>query len=174
MIREWGFSPITYERDRTFNLYAKVEDHANDVHDYLKYLKFGYGRATDDVATEIRHGRMTREEGMEQVRRYDAREPRTLEFYCDFMGIAVDEFYRIIEPMRDTSIWEKTASGKWRPKDAAFLHTIGPREEAARVMQKADRTFSPDNRNLYFNPDNPPEKRREIAMDVFPLKHSIL
>ena len=39
MIREWGFSPVAYERDRTFNLYAKIEDHANDVHDYQKYLK---------------------------------------------------------------------------------------------------------------------------------------
>ena len=174
MIREWGFSAITYERDRTFNLYAKVEDHANDVHDYLKYLKFGYGRATDDVATEIRHGRMTREEGVEQVRRYDAREPRTLEFYCDFMGITVDEFYRIVEPMRDKSIWEKTSGGGWRPKDAVFLHTIGPREEAVRVAQKADRTFSRGNRSLYFNPDNPPEKQGEIAMDVFPIRNSIL
>ena len=55
MIAEWDFAPVTYERERTFNLYAKIEDHANDVHDYLKYLKFGYGRATDDASMEIRH-----------------------------------------------------------------------------------------------------------------------
>ena len=39
-----NFKTLTYKRDRTPNLYAKIEDHANDVHDYLKYLKFGYGR----------------------------------------------------------------------------------------------------------------------------------
>ncbi|HET8704986.1 MAG TPA: N-acetyl sugar amidotransferase, partial [Pseudomonadales bacterium] len=86
MIKEWGFSPVAYERDRTFNLYAKIEDHANDVHDYLKYVKFGYGRATDDASMEIRHGRMTREEGIEMVKYYDAREPSTLDMYCEFLG----------------------------------------------------------------------------------------
>ena len=55
-------------RARTFNLYDKLDDiHANGLHDYLKYLKFGYGRATDDATTEIRHGRMTREQGIELV-----------------------------------------------------------------------------------------------------------
>src|SRR5690606_30181473 len=73
MMKEWDFASIAYERERTFNLHSKIEDHANDVHDYLKYLKFGYGRATDDASMEIRHGRMTREEGMELVRRYDSR-----------------------------------------------------------------------------------------------------
>ena len=48
--------------DRTFNIYAKTDCvHANGLHDYLKYLKYGYGRATDDASNEIRHGRMTRE-----------------------------------------------------------------------------------------------------------------
>ena len=61
MINNYGFEPIDGPRDRTFNQYDKLEDAANGTHDYLKYLKFGYGRATDDASTEIRHGRMTRE-----------------------------------------------------------------------------------------------------------------
>ena len=52
MISRWGFSPVSYKRQRTFNLHAKLEDHSNDVHDYLKFLKFGYGRATDDASRE--------------------------------------------------------------------------------------------------------------------------
>jgi len=92
MMRTWNFSPIAFQRDRTFNLYAKIDDHANDVHDYLKYLKFGYGRATDDASMEIRHGRMSREEGMEMVRQYDANEPSSLGYYCDFLGISKDRF----------------------------------------------------------------------------------
>ena len=38
--------------------------------DYLKYLKFVYWRCTDDVATEIRHGRITRNAGIELVNKY--------------------------------------------------------------------------------------------------------
>ena len=81
MMGQSGFRGVTWRRDRTFNLCAKTDDHANDVHDYLKYLKFGYGRATDDASIEIRHGRMTREEGVETVRESDAARPRTLDHY---------------------------------------------------------------------------------------------
>lgn len=164
MRKEWDFAPIAYERERTFNLFAKVEDHANDVHDYLKYLKFGYGRATDDASMEIRHGRMTREEGIEMVRRYDAREPVSLPFYCEFLGLSIEDFYGLVEPMRDTSIWEK-ANGSWHPKDSVDRHRITQREEAARVDQVADRTLAPGNRALYFNPKNPPPKSGDPALD---------
>jgi N-acetyl sugar amidotransferase len=166
MIKEWDFAPIAYERERTFNLHGKIEDHANDVHDYLKYLKFGYGRATDDASMEIRHGRMTREEGMEMVRRYDSREPSTLKSYCDFLGITKEEFYRWIGPMRDVRFWQRSREGEWTPSDAVFNHAVGEAEERERVIQSEERTFSDANRHLYFNPDNPPEKTGDPALDV--------
>ena len=174
MIREWGFSPFAYERDRTFNLFSKTEDHANDVHDYLKYLKFGYGRATDDASVEIRHGRMTREEGIEQVRKYDSRVPQTLEFYCDFMGLTVDGFYQKIAPMRDKSIWKQDANDEWMVNDAIFMHAIGDKENTSRVAQSLDRTFSETNRNLYFNPASPPIKTGNPIMDNFPIAPDVL
>lgn len=164
MMETWGFRGITFERDRTFNLYGKIEDHANDVHDYLKYLKFGYGRATDDASMEIRHGRMTREEGIAMVQRYDANEPRSLSYYCDFLGISKAAFYEMVEPMRDPLIWEKV-NGKWQVKDAVDRHEIGPREEAARVKQVEPRTLGPENRHMYYNPENPPEKSGIPAFD---------
>ena len=143
MIADWDFAPVTYQRERTFNLYAKIEDHANDVHDYLKYLKFGYGRATDDASMEIRHGRMTREEGIEMVRSYDANEPSTLEGYCDFLGITKQYFYDLVAPMRDPQIWEKP-NGTWRAKDSVANQPIGEREERARATQSNDRTLAPE------------------------------
>lgn len=166
MIKEWGFSPITYQRERTFSLHSKIEDHANDVHDYLKYLKFGYGRATDDASMEIRHGRMSREEGMEMVKYYDSREPSTLETYCDFLDITKDQFYQWVEPMRDKRFWNKNTSGEWIPSDAVFNKKITAAEDCARVIQSEERTFSEANRNLYFNFNNPPEKTGEEALDV--------
>jgi len=165
MIEKWDFSPVSYKRDRTFNLYAKIEDHANDVHDYLKFLKFGYGRATDDASMEIRHGRMTREEGIEMVKRYDPVEPSSLQTYLDFLGITKDEFYRIIDPMRDENIWEKV-SGEWRMKDNISNYLQTDVTENARVKQVDDRTFSEKNRNLYYNDRNPPLEKGDERMDV--------
>lgn len=165
MIREWGFSPVAYERDRTFNLYAKIEDHANDVHDYLKYLKFGYGRATDDASMEVRHGRMTREEGVAQVVRYDAREPTSLAHYCDFLGITKEQFYATVDRQRDPNIWQRDNLGSWVPLDSVDRHPIDTSYDAYRITQVADRTFSSANRHLYFNPANPPAPYGVEALD---------
>ena len=173
MMDKWDFSPISYKRDRTFNLYAKIEDHANDVHDYLKFLKFGYGRATDDASMEIRHGRMTREEGIAMVREYDSNEPSTLESYLDFLGLSKEEFYRMVEPMRDPAIWEKTNRG-WRMKDSVANHTHNEFTESARVKQSDDRALSEKNRNLYYNDTYPPLKKGDERVDLKKVKFKIL
>jgi N-acetyl sugar amidotransferase len=164
MMDEWDFAPVTHDLDRTFNLHSKLEDHANSVHDYLKYLKFGYGRATDDASMEIRHGRMTREEGIDMVRRYDHVEPRPLKTYCDFMGITLDDFYKWVEPMRDASIWENTG-GTWKVRDSVVNHPVDESHEKARPPLSNDRTLSEANRRLYYNPDNPPAKTGDPRLD---------
>ena len=167
IIKTWNFSPVSYKRDRTFNLYSKIEDHANDVHDYLKYLKFGYGRTTDDASMEIRHGRMSREQGMELVKEYDSREPSSLESYCDFLGIKKSKFYSLVEEQRDSNIWQKSPDGVWRPKDAVWIKKFSNEEtEYNRVAKSNDETFSELNRHLYFNPENPPHKTGEQSMDI--------
>ena len=166
MIDTWGFRPVTFNRERTFIRYAKIEDHSNYVHDYLKYLKFGYGRATDDASMEIRHGRMSREEGVEMVKRYDHVEPSSLEAYCDFLGITKQKFYESIDHLRDLDIWSN-ADGEWRVLDSVAEHEIGDREESARISQSDDRVFSQRNRHLYFNLDNPPKKSGNPAFDEY-------
>lgn len=140
MISEWDFAPVTYPRERTFVQYTKIEDHANDCHDFLKFLKFGYGRATDDASMEIRHGRMTREQGKYLVAKYDPVEPSTLEAYCDFLGITKADFYASVPEQE----WDL------------------PRKHAPSPYSRAD-TFS--DRRLYFNPRNPPEPSGDPRLD---------
>lgn len=174
MIERWNFSPVAYERDRTFNLFAKIEDHANDVHDYQKYLKFGYGRATDDASMEIRHGRMTREEGIAMVMRYDAREPTSLDYYCDFLGITKDYFSQLHDNQRDAKIWSRNGLGQWEPRDAAHLAAITERENAARVRQSPDRALENQNRHLYYNAESPPSLTGDPRMDVKSVQFRII
>lgn len=150
MIDKYDFAPVARRRSRTFNLFSKTDDHANEVHDYMKYLKFGYGRATDDASTEIRHGRMTREEGVEMVQIYDAARPPSLDVYLRFLGMTEAEFEGYLEPMRDAGIWKRDATGRWVAGDWVGNHVGGPQVEAARVPQVADRVWAPANRRLYW------------------------
>lgn len=109
-------------RDRTFNIYGKTDDiHANGLHDYLKFLKFGYGRATDDAANEIRHGRMSRDQGIDMVLKYDPVRPYDMDIFLKKSGMTEQELLDMVEPMRDPSIWEKGPNG-WQLKDNIGNH----------------------------------------------------
>ena len=122
IIKELGFE-TSQGRERTFNLYDKLDDiHANGLHDYLKYLKFGYGRCTDDASTEIRYGRMTREEGIEMVEKYDPVVPSDLKIFLKKTGMTEKEFYGIIDIHRDPLIWKKK-NGKWIKTDSIKNHS---------------------------------------------------
>jgi N-acetyl sugar amidotransferase len=163
VIERYGFAPIGGRRERTFSLYSKTDDHANDVHDYMKYLKFGYGRATDDASTEIRHRRMSREDGQALVRAYDHVRPRTLDTYLEFLGMSEAEFEDCLAGMRDPDIWERDAGGQWRVRDSVVNQTGGPEVERARMPLVDDRTFDARNRHLYWNDAAPLDPGRAVS-----------
>lgn len=155
MIHDYGFE-TAQKRDRTFNLYDKLDDiHANGVHDYLKYLKFGYGRATDDASTEIRNQRMAREEGIEMVMKYDHVRPSDLDLYLDFIGMTEEEFATCIEPMRDDRIWEKVEEDKYKAMDNIGNHINDPGIDEVRLPLEKNRTgFICSNRSSYPRDDH--------------------
>jgi N-acetyl sugar amidotransferase len=123
MIELYDFGVAKYPREKSFNLYSKLEDfHSNGLHDYLKFLKYGYGRGTDDASTAIRTGRITREEGINLVERYDSVKPKDLYTWLEFVDMSENEFYEIVNSMRDSSVWKKNNSGEWILKDTVINH----------------------------------------------------
>lgn len=133
VIEELGFE-TAQSRERTFNIYDKLDDvHANGAHDYLKYLKFGYGRATDDASTEIRHGRMTREMGIELVAKHDHVRPSDLDIFLKAVDMTEEEFEALIEPMRDPAIWARDEQGRWYTKDGVVNHVNDPGVDQVRL-----------------------------------------
>jgi len=144
VIEKLGFESAR-KRERTFNIYGKTDDiHANGLHDYLKYLKFGYGRATDDASNEIRHGRMTREQGIEMVMQYDHVRPYDTDLFLEASGMTEKELLDLVEPMRDPGIWERGPDGQWRVKDHIGNHLNDAGAAAARLPQVSNwRPFEP-------------------------------
>lgn len=164
MIEKFGFE-TALKRERTFHIYDKLDDiHANGAHDYLKYLKFGYGRATDDASNEIRHGRMTREEGIEMVKRYDHVRPSDLDLYLAFAGMTEEEFESAIEFLRDPQIWKKRG-GKWAVKDSIANHVNDEGVDAVRLPQVEDRApISPSKQPYSSRDDHIPEDTEYIYL----------
>ncbi len=85
----------------TYKCYKSVECIMPGVHDYTKFLKRGYGRATDHVAQDVRAGLMTLEEGYELIREHDPREPEILDYYLKASGYTKEEFYEIMDRHRE-------------------------------------------------------------------------
>ncbi|MHB2168632.1 N-acetyl sugar amidotransferase [Alsobacter sp. R-9] len=57
--------------------YENLDNHQTGIHDYFKYLKFGFGRATDIANNHIRRGRLTRRDAVDLIRRHDGAYPAT-------------------------------------------------------------------------------------------------
>ncbi|NNE83126.1 MAG: N-acetyl sugar amidotransferase [Alphaproteobacteria bacterium] len=133
VIDNFGFE-TGRDRERTFNTYAKLEDiHANGLHDWLKYLKFGYGRATDDASNEIRHGRMSRNDGIEMVKKYDHVRPSDVDVFLDAVDMTEPELMAMIESMRDPQIWRKDKFGEWKTIDNVANHINDDGVDHARI-----------------------------------------
>jgi hypothetical protein len=115
MIEEWGFEPSPEPFERTYRRMSNLDDmHENGAHDYLKYIKFGYGRGTDHACKDIRAGKMTREEGIEMVRRYDHVKPMSdLTRWLHYVGMSEDEFDRTADGFRDPRVWAVDDQGGW-------------------------------------------------------------
>ena len=88
--------------------------HENGIHDYMKYIKFGYGRATDHVCKDIRAGKLTREEGIEIVRDMDSVKSRDLYRWLDYVGWTEDQWDRVADRFRDPRVWWIDEKGNWK------------------------------------------------------------
>ena len=134
MIKRYDFE--TAEHQRTFNAYENVEDFvSNGLNDYLRYLKFGYGRATDHAALEIRRGRMSRAEGAALVKKYDHRYPQDIKIYARYTSLSEKQIIGAVDKMRDQRIWEKV-NGKWKILDGVWNHVNDPGVDQVRLPQR--------------------------------------
>lgn len=112
-MQELGFEINPTAFDRTYRRMSNLDDmHENGVHDYMKYIKFGYGRCTDHVCKDIRAGLLTRAQGVELVQQYDHVKPRDLQRWLEYTGWSEDYFDRIADTFRDRRVWRKE-KGQW-------------------------------------------------------------
>ena len=110
-------------RERTFNLYDKLDDiHANGLHDYLKYLKFGFSRATDIACNLIRRNLLTREDASILVKKNDGLFPRSymgksLEKILSEYDIKIEEFNEICDDYTNFEIFKQNKEGELLKRD---------------------------------------------------------
>jgi len=96
--------------------YENLDNHQTGIHDYFKFLKFGFGRATDLACLHVRRGRLTRQDGLEAVKRLDGKFPweylcKSLDDILRPLDLTVDEFVRLCDKFTNKKIFKRDASG---------------------------------------------------------------
>ncbi|MBN1824267.1 MAG: N-acetyl sugar amidotransferase [Endomicrobiales bacterium] len=75
--------------------YEKIECMMQGVRDYIKYIKRGYTRPTHLASIDIRNKRMTRDEALELIKKYEGKRPPSLDIFLGFVGLTEEEFVQI-------------------------------------------------------------------------------
>ena len=102
--------------DDTFTNFSQNDQALYTLHAYLMYLKFGFGRATQDAGIEIRRGSMTRDQALNLVRMYDNAYPHDLiDTYLDYYQMSKKEFDSVLDKYANKDLFEKI-DGIWSPK----------------------------------------------------------
>ena len=105
------------EIDADFFGTSMLDENFINVNMYLRYLKFGFGRASDLVNLEIREGRMSRDEGIRLVKLYDGSySPEIVEQFCQYIGITVKRFWTIVDKFYNRDLFDKKSSTQYVPK----------------------------------------------------------
>lgn len=99
----------------TFTNFAQNDQALYALHTYLMYLKFGFGRGTQDAGIEIRRGAMTREQAINLVRLYDGHYPEQfIKTYLDYYDMAREEFDAVLDRWANKALFKKE-NGGWTP-----------------------------------------------------------
>lgn len=121
LARNNGFK-FNYARVECSGFYYENLDSAyTGIHDRLKYVKYGFGRATDIVSSHIRHGYTTREKGIDHVNVWDNCYPNkyldiSLEETLSKLGLDKNKYNSISDKFTNKELFEIPRSGYVRAK----------------------------------------------------------
>lgn len=96
--------------------YENLDNHQTGIHDYFKFLKFGFGRTTDLACLHIRRGRLTREDALDAVKRLDGLFPweylgKPLSEILKPMEITLQEFIQICDKFTNKKVFKRDSNG---------------------------------------------------------------
>tara|TARA_Y200000002_G_scaffold131509_1_gene108339 strand:- start:17938 stop:19161 length:1224 start_codon:yes stop_codon:yes gene_type:complete len=115
-----GFQSNSERTEGTYSKYSSIDDKIDMFHYLTTLVKFGIGRATYDAAQEIRNNKITREEGVQLVRKFDQEFPnKYFKDFLEYISLSESEFHNILDQFRSPHLWEKI-DGEWVLKHAVW------------------------------------------------------
>jgi len=111
-----GFVTLDHIVEGSMVNYENLDNHQTGIHDYFKFLKFGFSRATDIACLHVRRGRITRQDAVEIVLRNDGKFPwayldKPLGEILEPLEMSVEEFTKICDKFTNKRIFKRDTTG---------------------------------------------------------------
>jgi hypothetical protein len=111
-----GFETFNNTIEGSLVNYENLDNVQTGIHDYFKFLKYGFGRATDLACLHIRRGRLSREDGAKLVRMHDGKFPWTylgypIEDVLKEIHMTLDEFIRVCDRFTNKKLFQCDSRG---------------------------------------------------------------
>ena len=114
--RELGWRPLDKVPAGSWVDYENCDMKFIDIREHIKYLKYGYGRSTDQLNIELRNGRISREEALNIAIELDGNyDENNRQEFCDYLQISEKHFQSVVDSYVNRDIFEKV-SGTWKRK----------------------------------------------------------
>ncbi|MBU6149704.1 MAG: N-acetyl sugar amidotransferase [Verrucomicrobia bacterium] len=102
--------------------FEKLDCLSMNLHDYLKFCKYGYGRATDSACIEIRNHKISRAEGVRLAEKYDGRYPKECVYeFCKHFRMSQSSFDKICDQYTNPTIFQKSGNKFKRDIDGSLI-----------------------------------------------------
>lgn len=119
-VEHTGFSANSERTEGSYSKYSSIDDRIDPLHYFTTLVKFGIGRSTYDAAQEIRNHKISREEGVGLVRRYDAEFPQKyIHEILEYMHMSEEDFWGYINRARSPHLW-KFEAGEWELREPVW------------------------------------------------------
>lgn len=113
MTRDYSYRSSRFSR--TFDSYDFADCfNYMDLHDLIKLYKHGYSKVTDHACREIRHGRITREQGLALIRQHEQAPLRYLDLFCEWLGVTPRGLQFMLDQHRNPHYWTEVSPGSWQ------------------------------------------------------------
>ena len=113
-----GFETLSHVVEGSVVNYENLDNYQTGIHDYFKYLKFGFGRATDIACLHLRRGRISRRDAVQMVLEHDGRFPwryldKPLEEILAPMDLSVEEFQKVCDRFTNRKLFATKSDGSF-------------------------------------------------------------
>ncbi len=116
-VMKHGF--ITYDKwvEGSYGNYENLDNHQTGIHDYFKFLKFGWSRATDILSMAIRRNQISRKDALKIIKERDGKYPKSylgkpLKKILSDINMSVEEFDIICDRFTNKDIFLCNNDGK--------------------------------------------------------------